>query len=228
MKRTPPRIELKKVYSPKDFDSILCKLKSSKFRFRRSFPPRDVNSLYFDSSRYSAISDSLSGDSERQKTRLRWYGNLLMPESPVLERKFKKGVYSWKYLTPTKLKYSQNSDGWHSAFIDQCNKGKSSLRELLPIDQCTPISVVSYRRHYYETIDRKIRVTFDSNLKFFDQTLRKAPNLKFSRKLFQTLVCEIKFNSRHVDEVGELANAILFHPQRFSKYCVSTNFKRLI
>ena len=50
----------------------------------RSFPQREVTSLYYDTLDYSCVRDNLSGISKRKKLRLRWYNNF---EEPKLEIK---------------------------------------------------------------------------------------------------------------------------------------------
>ena len=227
MRKTPQRVELKKAYSYKDLDILISKLMNSNLRFYRPYPPRKINSLYFDSSDYSAINESLSGDSLRVKTRLRWYGKYLTPNNPILENKFKNGIYSWKCLQPTNFKYLDNAKDWFSALKQQDSKKEKCIRQMLPINQQTPVSIVSYYRYYYESKDRSVRVTIDKNIEFFDQRTKKAPNLKYSRKINQTIVCEIKIDKKNINKITDFTNEISFQSQRFSKYCESTKFNRI-
>lgn len=227
MRITPQRVELKKAYSYIDFDFLVTNLMKSNLRFYKPFPSRRINSLYFDSSNYSSINESLAGDSLRIKTRLRWYGKHLAPNDPTLEKKFKKGIHSWKYLQPTKFKYLENAEDWFGALTNQHSKNETCIRQLLPITQQNPVSLVSYYRYYYESKDRSVRVTIDKNLEFFDQRIKKSPNLRYSRKINRTIVCEIKIDKKNIDKITDFTNEISFQSQRFSKYCESTKFNRM-
>lgn len=218
--KTPKRVELKKKYLIREFEQILFSLKNSSLRFTEPFPPRYINSLYFDSSRYSSINESLSGDSKRIKTRLRWYGALVPTNYPVLEKKYKTGQYSWKKLINTRLEYYCNKKDWYSTFkspaqINEC------LIDYLPKDQNIPTSLVSYYRYYFETLDKKFRVTIDKKLNFFDQTLRIKPNFTLKKYIENYFILEIKFDGLNCDKISQLINEISFHPERFSKYCES-------
>jgi hypothetical protein len=162
----------------------------------------------------------LSGDSKRIKTRLRWYGALVPTNYPVLEKKYKTGQYSWKKLINTRLEYYCNKKDWYSTFkspaqINEC------LIDYLPKDQNIPTSLVSYYRYYFETLDKKFRVTIDKKLNFFDQTLRIKPNFTLKKYIENYFILEIKFDGLNCDKISQLINEISFHPERFSKYCES-------
>ncbi len=42
--------------------------------FSEAYPPRQVNSLYFDTRDLDCLNDNLIGTGQRKKLRLRWYG----------------------------------------------------------------------------------------------------------------------------------------------------------
>ena len=42
--------------------------------FRKIYPDRKVNNIYFDNSELSAYFENVNGVSERRKFRVRWYG----------------------------------------------------------------------------------------------------------------------------------------------------------
>ena len=87
--RTPKRIEIKDVLNP----SVLCpfekSLRLSDLGFRQTYPPRKINSLYFDSLNLNSLEESIEGSSERTKLRLRWYGNERSPTPSTFEIKRK-------------------------------------------------------------------------------------------------------------------------------------------
>ena len=55
--------------------------------FTEPYPPRQVNSVYFDTHDYGAYAENLLGSSPRRKVRLRWYGDRGDPAAAHLEVK---------------------------------------------------------------------------------------------------------------------------------------------
>ena len=84
---TDRRIELKDVFTRDDLPLIEKSIKLSRFSFYKPYLNRKVNSLYFDDLRYSALEESIEGNSLRTKKRLRWYGDSKNKNNAVLEFK---------------------------------------------------------------------------------------------------------------------------------------------
>ena len=192
-------------------------LKLSNIGFIKKYSSRQVNSLYFDSENYSSLEESISGSSIRRKTRLRWYGKIKEASSPTLECKYKQGVSSWKKLMKTNLHLNSDSKSWFDAFDSQ----NLSLSSILKDDHCAPVSLVSYRRQYYESFDGRVRVTLDHDLTYLDQTKSSRPNFEYYRQNPEKLVLEIKLAQEDLSLLDDFTYKIAFHPQRFSKYCES-------
>ena len=68
----------------------------SNFFFRKQYPDRKVNSIYFDDINYSSILENLDGVSSKKKIRVRWYGSQNKLINPILEIKSKKGFVTKK------------------------------------------------------------------------------------------------------------------------------------
>ena len=68
------RIELKEVFPFRYYTKILKSIRSSSLAFRKIYPTRRINSIYYDNSSYSAMEESIEGNSLRSKKRIRWYG----------------------------------------------------------------------------------------------------------------------------------------------------------
>ena len=192
-------------------------LKLSNIGFIKKYSSRQVNSLYFDSENYSSLEESISGSSIRRKTRLRWYGKIQEASFPTLERKYKQGVSSWKNLRNTNLQLKSDFQNWFDAF----DSGNLSLSNILNDDHCIPVSLVSYRRQYYESLDGRIRVTLDYDLTYMDQTKSSRPNFEYTRQNPEKLVLEIKLAQEDLSLLDDFTYNISFQPQRFSKYCES-------
>ena len=82
---------------------------TSDIHFKKSFPRRIVNSIYFDSIGLDSVYDNLSGISWRDKLRFRWYGEAHRPPSGVLEQKIKRG-----YVGTKKLLDIKNAESCHT------------------------------------------------------------------------------------------------------------------
>ena len=80
-----------------------------------------------------------------------------------------------------------------------------------------PVLLVTYQRHYLVTTDRRLRVTLDTNLRFFDQRTRARPNLTFDSIAAHFAVVECKMDA-DVDP-GRVLEPLGLRWTRFSKYC---------
>ena len=68
------RCEIKFVVPEQELPTVMAHVRSHSAGFREAFPPRRVNSIYFDTYGWSNVDDHLAGVAERCKLRLRWYG----------------------------------------------------------------------------------------------------------------------------------------------------------
>lgn len=177
--------------------------------------PRQVTSAYFDSAAYRAFRLSSAGSSHRLKMRLRWYGDPRRPSSPILELKFRLNHRGWKsrhVLDPMDL----DRMTWAAIRAEV-------LRQVPDVDRlhvetlCVPVLIVTYRRHYLVTMDRRLRVTVDSDLRYFDQRTRARPNLVFDTVAAHFAVVECKMDAAL--DPGNVVGGLCLRWTRFSKYC---------
>ena len=220
--RTPKRIEIKDLLRLRDLQNVEAALLTSPLGFHSPFPPRRINSLYFDSYDFRALEHSLSGSSIRQKIRLRWYGKTEDSRIPTLEFKCKQGHLSWKILRKTQISIDLKAVTWESAYRDDEDKTSiSDLSKTLALSNTRPTSLVSYSRRYFESGDGRLRVTLDEDLTFRDQTKYSGPNLLYFQHRPEKLVLEIKVAEKDSALLQDLAKTLPFVPRRFSKYCES-------
>ena len=220
IRKTPRRMELKDLLRRRDFPFTEGALLLSQLGFHSPFPPRRVNSLYFDSHDFRSLEHSISGTSIRQKTRLRWYGKVEDTRHPTLEFKCKQGHLSWKILQKTNLCIETKALDWASALREETSEPlSSSFQNLLPVNHHRPITIISYKRRYYESSDGRVRVTLDEDLSFRDQTPYRGPNFQHVRVHPEKLILEIKLAEEDSGVLRELARTLPFVPRRFSKYC---------
>ena len=219
IEKTPKRIELKCLYTENDLSFLERNLQLSKLSFYQPFPPRFINSLYFDSYDLASIDESLNGSSVRTKTRCRWYGDLIQKGKVTLELKKKQGHISWKLLKKDIFTVNAFSKNWDDFMSPDIMSGITTIG--LSSHNQFPASIVRYRRKYLVSSDSKIRVTIDDQLQFFDQRLSSEPNVKISENSHAGIVLEIKLQETDSNLLPLISNAINFIPSRFSKYCES-------
>ena len=155
------RFERKWVFENIDKETLLLSLLNSKFFFIEQFNERVVNSIYFDTLNLKSAVDNLDGINDREKHRVRWYGEdtdtLIFP---ILENKIKKNFQGYKILYKLK-KFNKKklNNNTLSSLTEDINK-------LLPLKNLQPVSMTNYRRVYLISADKKIRATLDFDLKY--------------------------------------------------------------
>jgi SPX domain protein involved in polyphosphate accumulation len=211
------RIEVKEVFSCSDLYKIEKAIRSSRFAFYSTYPNRRINSLYFDNHQYEYLTDSIEGNSLRTKKRIRWYGQSKDKCTGTLEIKRKQGYLSWKESYKDSHILNTCSTEWKDFILQKKNQSLPH-HELLNLK---PKSIVCYDRSYYCSFDRKIRITVDQNITTFDQFKFYSPNFTNSRKLFATIIIEIKIDKENSRLLRSVIKELPFSPKRFSKYCES-------
>jgi hypothetical protein len=214
---TDKRIELKDVFTANDLPSIERSIKFSRLSFYKPYPRRKVNSVYFDNLHFSALEESIEGNSLRTKKRLRWYGDSKTKNNAVLEFKKKLGTYSWKELYRNCYCINPIALKWSDFTQPLLNDATLPLKNISD----TPASIVTYDRDYYSSFDNRVRLTIDRNLKTYQQNNILRPNFTFHRKHPNTIVLELKVTAEDSNLIRKVCCDIPFNPQRFSKYCES-------
>jgi hypothetical protein len=135
--------------------------------FSGIYYPRWVNSLYLDTLSDECLADNLSGFSEpRVKIRVRWYGDFQGPvNAPKLELKIKHGHVNRKVIYDLDHVAIDRSLSIHRLrdLIRAAKIGDGLTQDLLKLE---PAVAVRYLRSYYLSVNRKFRVTIDSQLAF--------------------------------------------------------------
>lgn len=128
---------------------------------------------------------------------------------------------SWKKIFPEFCIIYPSASKWNE-FADKGNWGR--LQAIGPI---FPSSIVSYSRTYYVSANKKIRITLDQDIVYYDQYLSSGPNFLNKYQDSSKLVVEIKVNSRDQRLINEVLHVIPFCSRRFSKYCESMSSHNL-
>jgi len=185
--------------------------------FRVTYPPRWVNSVYFDSFDVEGVLDNLDGASERDKLRWRWYGSDWLIERSHLELKRKRGMAGFKELCPIDASFNPRQATWSDALAFLRRHATQHFRVWLSQVSCATI-LTRYEREYYASPDGEIRLTLDTRLSTFDQRFSRRPNLNRPSPPPGTLLIELKAGASQAQRLSQVINALPFRPERNSKY----------
>ncbi|MDP6718002.1 MAG: polyphosphate polymerase domain-containing protein [Pirellulaceae bacterium] len=195
---------------------------SSPLNFSRSFPNRQINSLYLDSWDFRSFNDNTQGISRRAKIRLRHYGTN-DPDIVFLEAKLRQSQTGYKLKYPitdsnlTRRFMQQNPgqargpNGWIKGLAATSNIAKP-LEHGLPL--LFPTVEVSYQREYFVSMDGDMRLTIDTGVRY-----RRAGSETGKFWKDELAVCELKTNAASSRNALFSAPSLPFRMTRNSKYC---------
>ena len=179
-------------------------------RFYKKYDKRIVSSLYFDDLNFSSFKDNLDGNTQRLKTRIRWYNET--PDLINLEIKNKNGFLGWK--DTIKLKNIKNIE---ENLRNYPNSELENYLKKIFKKNMFPVIKTKYLREYYEYVHGNVRATIDTQLEFFSV----KTNFKIN---FDKEILEFKYPASN-DQI--FRNYIIpknnFRFQKFSKYVVGVN-----
>ncbi len=211
------RYEIKFVLNEEEMNHVICWLKMSSFK--KKFPDRIINSLYFDNLKQDSINDNLAGISQRSKIRIRWYSNkqkeLLDPKIEVKKKNGRAG-YKKKYFFPNLGKLINNEVlfNFSKTIFSIFNNHKNSNH--LISNYLIPMLYVKYNRKYYENFDG-IRITIDNKISYHNIIQNKKIH---SLKPFfiNKKIMEVKFSLNKKKQAHRFIKNLNLTPKRYSKY----------
>lgn len=208
------RYEIKFICYEHNYFSLLNWIKINQLNFKQEYPSRYVNNIYFDSIDNKFYTDNIYGISSRLKIRYRWYGPLNQCDIGKLEFKFKRNLFGWKkdFLINSKLiNENLNWKSINSIISNELSGFYSGLFQ----NNSKPQIINSYKRDYFISFNKKIRITLDKKHKIFDQRIFDSPNFKKRKIRNDYLVIEFKFNRKDLRYYKQLLNKFL--PIQISK-----------
>lgn len=193
--------------------------------FSEIFHERCVNNIYFDSMNMDNYLDNEFGTAQRVKTRIRWYDNLFgRIEEPALQLKMKNGIVGSKISFPL-LPFTLDSNFSASSFrtVIKASKIPALIKEELLLMQPTLLN--HYSRKYFQSADKKYRLTVDWDMEFWiiDQN-----HNTFNKKIkeFFYLVLELKYSDKDDDIADTITNYFPFRVSKSSKYVRGIDYLR--
>ena len=187
--------------------------------FSEIYYERIVNNIYFDSLGFHNYYANVDGLKDRTKCRIRWYGEMLGHiKKPVLELKIKSGLLGRKRSFPL-IPFTVD-EHFKIETISEVLK-QSQVPGFLEIDLSVlqPSLLNRYTRRYFQSADRKFRITIDTNLEYY----RINPfGETFLKKTVDThnVVVELKYDQDLDHLAGKISAHFPFRMTKNSKYVV--------
>ena len=220
------RIEKKFTIKAEMLNQVRESVSDSKLGFSKVYDDRYVNSIYLDSFNYENYQENLAGLSQRSKARVRWYSSspfagLSSSTKLALEIKLRNNILGNKLTSFVEL--PENLVSLTSIEIIQLFREQLPKDFLPHIDHCNELSLgVSYLREYYEDFNKDLRITIDTNIKFFrpeSQNTLAQSNIKTLNMDYSILECKfspefVKTAEDTISSFGEVSAG------RHSKYSV--------
>ncbi len=180
--------------------------------FKKIFPDRQVNNIYFDSPHFTCFNDNVAGVANRVKFRIRWYGDFDVIKKPKLEIKIKKNQLGRK-LTYDLPAFELENLKSIIPIVRSYNKTGTPL---------VPVLLNSYRRAYYGTTDQKFRITTDQDLYFQNPTGKSISNSGYYKD--EATILELKYDAALDSDADRIMQYLPFRQTKSSKYVTGVNF----
>ena len=179
--------------------------------FRKIFPNRQVNNIYFDTPDYQTCRANIEGSNQRKKFRLRWYGKEVQTiNNPRFEIKIKHNELGRKEVFPfenTHLKDLQQ-------LTEKVNQQFSIYNFQFSIFKPTLLN--TYQRSYFGSSDGKFRITIDWNLQFYpplnQATFQQQPLIE------KQVILELKYEEADDRLAESIFQYLPFRQTKSSKY----------
>lgn len=186
--------------------------------FVEIFHLRNINNIYLDTYAHTNFFKNVDGQSQRIKVRVRWYGELFGEISnPVLEFKIKSGQLGRKVsfkLPCFNLDNNLTNSMLHKIF------NKSELPDAIKIylKDFDYTLINRYSRRYYQTSDKKYRVTMDFNMRYIKLLSHQENNYLEQFIDDRSTILELKYLEEYDETAGEITNYFPFRMTKSSKY----------
>ena len=179
----------------------------SKYQFKKYYPSRIVNSLYFNEENLTSFTNSEEGVSPRNKFRLRWYGKQKFKSFQNLD---KIDIISFEQKVTDFFERRK-----YVSLVDNTDIERT-INTLTSRVQLKPKIFISYSRKYFLN-KNGIRGTLDRKILFADASKRRISHLsRLNREVF-----ELKFGLGLSPE--QIISEVSSFETRFSKYCLAVN-----
>ena len=189
MKNKIDRFERKWLFRSNNYLALINALIRSKLFFRTQYPLRKVNSIYFDTNKYTSIRQNLDGVSNKKKIRIRWYGDKNIIKNGMIEIKSKKGFETKKESMSIRELHDLNLFKLKNLKIlkDILNTKLKNKKIIYPI------LTTHYEREYFISLNGRIRATIDYNLK--SVFLNNLSQIDIIKNFKNICILELKYST---------------------------------
>ena len=185
--------------------------------FNEIFQERQVNNIYLDTRSMDAFNDNVVGNSNRTKVRIRWYGETFGEiENPVMELKIKKGLTGTK-LSYALLPFNLDNQFTHNVLTSIFERSKMPGWVTETLYGYYPVLLNKYRRKYYLSADKQIRITLDTAMTYYKIA---AYNNNFIQYYVDrdTVILEIKYQVELEKIAADISRHLPVRMTKSSKY----------
>jgi hypothetical protein len=193
--------------------------------FRQAYPPRRVNSIYFDDPACTNWIHSEEGFFDRKKIRVRWYGPLFGPAAaPRLEIKSKSGHLGSKdvFHLPS-FTLEKTLDVQEIVSLIRQAEIPETIQNMMRL--YTPSLLNSYHRHYLLSADHNFRLTIDEDMTYFALTSKRM-HLGNGQTDPITTILELKYDQSLDPYAPAITNHWPYRQSRKSKYATGMDLTR--
>ena len=178
---------------------------------------RKVNSIYLDTFNLNDFSDTVDGEKQRSKLRMRWYDQTFNSTiKPILENKIKINNKNFKIKQDLKSLQILDSLSYNEIKKYLNNSEVLDPNILIKFQRRNPNIFISYDRRYF--MFKNVRITMDSNLHYRDfYKKNKISKYDFIKKKNFHII-EMKYNDDQFNNVTILTNKFRNRITKFSKY----------
>lgn len=214
------RYEIKLVGEEQLYGPLRAELALHPFGFRRLFPARVVQSLYFDTHDEDAVQENQAGVSARAKLRWRWYGRQADEVQGQMELKVRRNQLGWKLRVP--IEGNLRLEGLGQAEFCAALAGRlplvwaDHLRSGLQLSQW-----VCYEREYYGSADGLVRITVDRGLLLYDLRGWHRLDRRHVVPRSPVLIVEAKAAPEHHAALAECVSALPLPVDKCSKFVMA-------
>lgn len=185
-----------------------------------------VLSLYYDSEGLGCYYDKLAGLEERKKLRIRTYDKNISPDTKVfieLKRKDDALVFKDRIITTYENYFTSFINGNYESFKKSSDTSiQKFLQELIWFKEYNglmpKVMIIYQRMPLFSKMDKKFRVTFDSNLMVFpSEELRFADGIPVAP---ESVIMEVKYNNVLPSWFHAIIQDFQLERISVSKYCL--------
>jgi hypothetical protein len=197
----------------------------SPLRFYKPYEPRRISNMYCDTMDFWDYHSHVNGVCSRQKHRVRWYGDdINTVHSPGYEIKIKEGNVGTKERFILDKSYSLKEFINNHESILRNNRPEDGLLDEFLVRK--PVMINSYKREYFVSQDNKIRLTVDTDLKYYsigiDGKISSFPTED------PVIVIEMKYDPENDPLAQAGSNDLPFRSNAKSKYVTGLEFLNLV